>query len=209
MCNLYDIGATQNKGRTRWEKVVSESVDSLRKVYNIRKTDPGVVGRLNENGEPEVEVMRWGFHRDFSPAINNSRSDHLTGRMWNKAWREKRRCLIPVSSFYEWTGPKGHKQTHAIQEPEGGWLWMAGLWEQNREFGHCFSMITTSANDAMEDIHDRMPVILPVEAMDEFLTSEDPADLLAPTAADLTIFPCLNPLRMPEPSPPIREEFLF
>lgn len=209
MCNLYDIGPTQNKGRTRWEKVVSESVDSLRKIYNIRKTDPGVVGRLNEEGEPEAEVMRWGFWREFNPSINNARSDALGGRMWNKAFREKRRCLIPVTSFYEWTGPKGHKQTHAIQDPEGGWLWMAGLWEPSRDHGHCYTMITTAANNAMESIHDRMPAILPAEAMDEFLTAEDPTNLLGPAAAELEIFSCLNPLRMADPSPPVRDEFLL
>jgi len=209
MCNLYDIGPTQNKGRTRWEKVVSESVDSLRKVYNIRKTDPGVVGRLNDEGAPEAEVMRWGFWREFNPSINNARSDHLGGRIWNKAFREKRRCVIPVASFYEWTGPKGHKQTHALQEAEGGWLWMAGLWENSRDHGHCYTMITTEANPAVQPIHDRMPAVLPAEALDEFLTADDPTALLAPTTAELEIFPCLNPLRMADPSPPIREEFLL
>lgn len=212
MCNLYDIGPTQNKGRTRWENQLSEAVDSLRKVYNIRKTDPGAVGMLNEEGNASAEVMRWGFHRQFNPAINNARSDHLDGRIWNKAWREKRRCLIPVLNFYEWTGPKGHKQTHAIQRPEelgGGWLWMAGLWERSREYGLSYTMITTAASEALESIHDRMPVVLAEASLDDYLTAEDPQELLVPWPGDLNVFPCLNPLRMKEPSPPIPDDLLL
>jgi putative SOS response-associated peptidase YedK len=42
--------------------------------------------------------MRWGFHRDFNPAINNARSDKLEGGMWKEAFHV-RRCVIPMSLF--------------------------------------------------------------------------------------------------------------
>ena len=206
MCNLYDIGPTTNKGRVAFEKRLLTAVTKLRKTFQIRKTDPGLVLRaLNE----EPETMRWGFYREFNPAVNNARADKLDNHMWNKAWREKRRCLIPVASFYEWTGPKGHKQAYAIGAPNGEWLWMAGLWEDNHREGLTYTMLTTTANEQMESIHDRMPVILADDELEPFLTESDPRELLKPTGGALTIFPAVNPLRLPAPGPPIRDEPLL
>lgn len=84
--------------------------------------------------------------------------------MWRKAFTE-RRCLIPVSGFYEWSGVKGHKRTHLFTNPDDGYLWVAGVWEENEEFGRCYSMrcysmITTEANLLMKPIHNRMPAVL-------------------------------------------------
>jgi putative SOS response-associated peptidase YedK len=206
MCNLYDIGPATNRGRNAFEKRLLTAMPGLRKIFHIRKTDPGLVLRSLE-GEPEV--MRWGFYRDFNPAINNARTDKLGSGMWNKAWREKRRCLIPVACFYEWTGPLGHKQAHAIAAPNGEWLWMAGLWEDNHQEGLTYTMLTTSANRQIGAIHDRMPAILSMETLAPFLAGEDPREMLAPSPADLKVFPCVNPLRMPNPGPPISDERLF
>lgn len=70
----------------------------------VRKSDPGVVVRANGT----AEVMRWGFPREFNPAINNARSDKLEGGMWREAFRE-RRCVIPMSAFFEWGPGQGVK----------------------------------------------------------------------------------------------------
>lgn len=206
MCNLYDIGPTTNKGRIAFEKRLLTAVSSLRKTCHIRKTDPGLVLRGLDR---EPETMRWGFYREFNPAVNNARADKLDSGIWNKAWREKRRCIIPVAAFYEWTGPPGHKQAHAIGATNGEWLWMAGLWEDNHKEGLTYTMFTTSANEQMTPIHDRMPVILADDELEPFLTEPDPRELLCPPETELTIFPCVNPLRMRDPGPPIRDETLF
>ncbi len=77
--------------------------------------------------------MRWGFHRSFNAAINNARSDKLASGMWADALRE-RRCVIPVSVFYEWgPGVGGRKQAHEFRHPDDDYLWVAGLWETDRE----------------------------------------------------------------------------
>ena len=114
MCNLYDIGPKPSRLSKDWKERIAAALGKLPRIYGIRRTDPGLVARLDQNtGRVQPAVMRWGFHRNFSPSINNARLDKLEGGMWNKAW-EERRCVIPVAAFYEWSGSKGAKQTHAF-----------------------------------------------------------------------------------------------
>lgn len=201
MCNLYNVGPSPNENRAAWEAQVKEAVTRLPK-GEIRKTDPGVVVRLTD-GDFSAETMRWGFVRHFNPAINNARSDKLVAGMWSEAWREKRRCLIPARNFLEWSGPKGKKQTHKIQQAgcDEAWMWMAGLWEEHPVHGLRYSMITTDANPAMSRIHDRMPAILQPEYFAEFLESDDPLKLITPFAGELVIVECENPLIKKKPGP--------
>ncbi len=204
MCNLYDIGPSQNEDRVSWEKLVRESIRELPKAFNLRPTDTGLV-ILMRNDEIQPELMRWGFKRDFNNSLTNARDDKLDGRMWNKAWRERRRCVIAMSAFYEWSGPKGHKQTHAIERQDQHWLWTAGLWERNGDdaVGHCYTMVTTSANEAMQTIHDRMPAFLEPDEVEPYLTAEDPMELIRPFEGGMHLFTCENPLKMKSPSPPV------
>ena len=201
MCNVYDIGPKIRPGhKTRSEKTIRERSAELPKTRTIRKTDPGLVVRLGNDGKRDPEIMRWGFHRRINPCINNTRADMIVaGRsMWSKAWSEKCRCLIPTEAYYEWSGPKGHKQAHRIRATDidsDHWMWMAGVWEEHAEIGLCYSMITTTPNAAIEQIHNRMPVILPFGRMDEFLNAEDPVDLLVPYSGEMETPECESPLK--------------
>lgn len=199
MCNLYDIGRPRSQVRNDWEQVVAEAVETLSKRFGIRKTDPGLV--VMDHGGPRAETMRWGFHRTFNPAVNNARSDKLDG-MWKSAWQEKRRCLIPVETFYEWSGPSGQKQTFAFRSRDADRrLWAAGLWEPPREADDielpAYTMVTTDASEAVEPVHHRMPVLLSPRHFEEYLGGDDPRQLLTPFSGDLEIFRCANPLKNP------------
>lgn len=113
--------------------------------------------------------MRWGFHRPFNPSINNARSDKLETGMWAGTFRE-RRCVIPMSLFYEWgPGVGGKKQAHEFHDPDDDYLWVAGVWEANTEFVSCYAMVTTAASPLMAPIHNRMPALLRTEEMAEYL----------------------------------------
>ena len=200
MCNLYDIGPGGHRNSTKWEQLVFDVMKDIEKSVGIRKTDPGLVLVEGTQGKIEPIVMRWGFVRHFNPAINNARSDKLEG-MWGKAWEAGQRCIIPITTFYEWSGPKGHKQTHAFQSGEDPdrLLWAAGLWEENKdpEIGCCYSMMTTDASEQVEPIHHRMPVLLAEDNFEDYLEKDNPRELLAPWAKKLRIFPCWNPLKNP------------
>ncbi len=205
MCNLYDIGPSRHQRGDGWEEVVAGVIPSLARRHGIRKTDPAPVCRLpfRRGASPSVTLMRWGFARDYSAAVNNARLEKLDGP-WAAAWREKRRCLIPVSAWYEWRGPAGSKQTFAFESSDGGVLWAAGLWEDGKA-GCAFSMITRPAATDLTFVHDRMPAILSAEDFEAFLGKEDPRDLLATAVVPVNVFRCHNPLlkiaqhRGPEP----------
>jgi len=204
MCNCYDLANHHIPWHADLERISGISIPHLDKPINIRKTDSGMVARMVEDRR-EAIPMRWGFHRHFNPAVNNTRADKLDSNMWAEAWQQ-RRCVVPVGAFYEWSGPKGKKQTHAFVGEGKAWLWAAGIWEESSEHGLCFSMITVDANSVTEPIHNRMPALLSVDEIDEFMESNDPRKLVRPYEGYLKTFTCQNPLRMSEPSSPIPME---
>lgn len=137
--------------------------------------------------------MRWGFHRSFNAAINNARADKLDGGMWKAAFHE-RRCVIPMTLFYEWgPGVGGRKQAHEIGGPDDDYLWAAGIWEENPELGRCYTMVTTGASPLMAPIHDRMPALLKPEEMQEWMAGSGHWGF-QPFAGPLVVTPCASPL---------------
>ncbi len=199
MCNLYDIGPGPRGEVGRWGEQVRAGIGRLAKEFNIRKTDPGLVLRTAEGGV-EAEVMRWGFSREFNGAINNARSDKLDSGMWRKAYGS-RRCVIPVGAYYEWTGTKGNKRTHVVRRGDRGWLWAAGIWEENEGLGMSYAMITTGAADWFTRYHTRMPAFLEEGALAGYLEGRDTG--LKPTEEALEVMRCENPLKFSEPGPPV------
>jgi len=118
MCNLYDVGKAPRKMRFGWEPALKELLGDL--IY-VAPGKPGLIA-LAEDGGIVAARASWGFQRKFpgkdgkmiERAVNNTRDDKLDGRMWGKAFRE-RRCVIPVRRFYEWSGAKGSKTKHGYR----------------------------------------------------------------------------------------------
>jgi putative SOS response-associated peptidase YedK len=186
MCNTYVI--RPKRGAQGLAQRVSEATAKLASAL-VRKSDLGVV--LRSDGR--VELLRWGFHRSFNPSINNARSDKLEGGMWKEAFHE-RRCVIPMTLFYEWgPGTGGRKQAHEFHDPDDDYLWAAGIWEPHSDFGPCYSMATTGASPLMAPIHDRMPALLRPEEMNEWLAGSGRWDF-QPFAGPLVVMPCESPL---------------
>jgi len=194
MCNSYRItvkAGTEDGLRTKVSAVASKLASSL-----VRKSDPGVVVLAHER----VEIMRWGFSRSFNPSINNARSDKLEGGMWAASFRE-RRCVIPMTLFYEWgAAPGARKQAHEFRDPDDDFLWVAGIWEDDSDLGRCYSMVTTAASPLMAPIHDRMPAILRPNEMLAYLAGGRWE--FQPFCGMLAITPCVSPLTkrtLPDP----------
>jgi len=111
MCNTYRI-ELKIKAIKGIAGRVSDAVGQLSSSL-VRKSDPSIVAL----SEGRLEVMRWGFLRSFNPSINNARSDKLESGMWVSSYHE-RRCVIPMSVFYEWgPGVGGRKQAHEFHDP--------------------------------------------------------------------------------------------
>jgi putative SOS response-associated peptidase YedK len=203
MCNTYRI--MPKRGAKGLAQRVNEAAAKLGSPL-VRKSDPGIV--MQADGW--VEVMRWGFHRSFNPSINNARSDKLESGIWKEAFLE-RRCVIPMTLFYEWGpgvgGRGGSKQAHEFRDPDDDYLWVAGIWEDGgAEIGPCYSMVTTASSPLMAPIHDRLPAILRPEEMAEFLAGHGHWDF-QPFGGSLTVAPCASPLAKPRAGDSQRELF--
>ena len=184
MCNAFNTARNPENIREAIFEVESKLV---------RRTDQAHV----KIPTGELVPMKWGFQRSGLGVVNNTRSDNLNSPMWKKAI-EKRRCLIPVLSYYEWSGPKGDKQTYLFQSPNYDYLWIAGLWEESLELGPCFSMLTTEANPLVSPIHHRMPAIVTENDHKKFLL--EGLEFFKPGPELLTTEKVVNPLLKIKPS---------
>ncbi|MFT4915406.1 MAG: putative SOS response-associated peptidase YedK [Yoonia sp.] len=117
-----------------------------------------------------LRPMRWGFVPHWyekpngGPLLINARAETIAEKSAFRAACRARRCLIPVTGFYEWT--RDGKTTPLpwfVQRCDNAPLVMAGIWqdwERGDEALTTCAIVTTSANKAMARIHHRIPVIL-------------------------------------------------
>jgi putative SOS response-associated peptidase YedK len=159
--------------------------------YNVAPTND-VYAVLADGGVRRVDAFHWGLVPGWAkdPKVGsrmiNARAETLASKNAYKPALKRRRCLIPVDGFYEWAKVPGakRKQPYFIQRPDGERYALAGLWEvwrgpkdaEGNRTGdplRSCTIITTSPNDTMAQIHDRMPVILPPSAWDEWLDPDN------------------------------------
>jgi putative SOS response-associated peptidase YedK len=170
--------------------------------FNVAPSTSQPVIRANrETGERELEMMRWGLVPYFakSPAefkgfstINAKAETVATNPTWRTPFR-KRRCLVPADGFYEWKRTTAkEKQPYAFGMATEQPFAFAGLWDAWKEpdggWLISYAIITTDANELMEPVHTRMPVILKPDDYDRWLSRDEnerpPLDLLRPFDAD-------------------------
>lgn len=147
---------------------------------NIALTDPAMV--VLQRKELQMRSMRFGLWPhwkktppSFDMNLGNARAETVDELPSFKEPFERRRCLIPVTGFYEWRLDAGEKKKTPYrvmtEEPV---FYLAGVWDywaaQNLA---SFAIITTEPNKLISTLHNRMPVILPKEAHREWL---DPAN---------------------------------
>ncbi len=164
-------------------------LEELRASFNASPGQVAPVIRTDDQGR-RAEWMRWGltpsWSKDGKPGPINAKSETLAVNGMFRAAFAKRRCIVPVSGFYEWKQVGPGKQPYYIHpaDPEGV-LSLAGVWEfwRKGEDGEpivSFTVITTSAGPVMSPLHDRSPVILTPAGVDQWLDrAAAPDDLKA------------------------------
>lgn len=118
---------------------------------------------------PRAVQMKWGFPRyDQKGLLINARAESITERKTFRECVSQRRCIIPAKGFYEWNG---RKEKFRFEREDSPVLWMAGCYNvyQGQE---SFVIITTDANSSVSPVHDRMPLILDQEEIEEWLFVE-------------------------------------
>jgi putative SOS response-associated peptidase YedK len=168
---------------------------NLQPRYNIAPTTIIDVVRLDAEGRRELVRMRWGLVPFFwskplkeVPATFNARADTVHEKpMFREAFK-RRRCIIPASGFYEWTGEKGDKTPHLFTAADGNpVLAFAGLWDKwrNKETGEevlSATIVVSGASEWMAPYHDRMPVLLTGDEIENWLTGKAGTEVLRPAA---------------------------
>lgn len=140
--------------------------------YNIAPTQPMLALRAHGD-QTEWAWLRWGliphWAKDGSMGARmiNARGETVAEKPAFRGAFRYRRCIVPATGFFEWkTGPDG-KQPFAIVPTDEPCFGFAGLWEHwtaaDGSVVETSSILTTNANDLMQPIHDRMPVILDAE----------------------------------------------
>ena len=166
------------------EEVRAEPLDPS---YNVAPTRPVYAVALTRpsDGDPDkgphraLGTFRWGLVPSWAkdPSVGNrminARAEGITEKPAFRRAVARRRCLIPADAFYEWqhrSGPAGRpagKLPYAVRRRDGQPMALAGIWEVWRDpvapdadpVRSC-AIVTTSANELMAPIHDRMPVVL-------------------------------------------------
>lgn len=161
--------------------------------YNLAPSQSIPVVRSTRAGVRELVLMRWGLVPRWSSETNpagfiNARSETATTKPAFRDAFRRRRCLVPADGFYEWkTFGKKVRQPYFFRKAGGGPLVYAGIWETwNGPAGpvDTLAVLTTSANDLVRPLHDRMPAIMPEDRFALWLDSKETrAEMLLPLLA--------------------------
>lgn len=132
-----------------------------------------------------LQLFRWGLIPSWSKEVNkipliNAKSETIEGKpSFNKAFKS-RRCLVPADGFYEWVHA-GRKLPYRFTLKDESLFAFAGIWDcwrnQSGETVNSFAILTTEANEVMQDVHDRMPVILEKPHFESWLGNTDESQL--------------------------------
>jgi putative SOS response-associated peptidase YedK len=176
MCNLYNMTAT---------------VDEMRRIFGPFEGDtsnlppydeifPGYsapVMRRKAGGGLKLDHMKWGFP---GPQVAGGRLvtnvRNLNSGFWRNALTDPaRRCIVPVTTFCEWTGEVGRKTKvwFGLTEEQHPLFAFAGIWRPG-EGGPFMAFLTCEANETVGAVHPKaMPVMLrPGEDVERWLGSE-------------------------------------
>lgn len=182
MCNDYE----RHIEWAAYEKALAEAqlgptstagADDLPSAHDVCVGDTAPV-MVAAGNAVALAPMRWGFtpQRPGGAPVFNFKSE-------NRDFTASRRCLIPASAFFEFTGNSSPKSKWRFELAEAPVFAVAGLWREDAA-GPAFTMLTTAPGVDVAPYHDRQIVVLPPARWGDwlYLAAPDPA-LVAPLAA--------------------------
>ncbi|MDU0969276.1 MAG: SOS response-associated peptidase [Actinomycetaceae bacterium] len=185
LATLFDIDEVVDPGFTgSWNVAPGQGVPAVMERYaDPHATAPSKRGE----GKRQLRCLQWGFiphwaKSDSRPMIN-ARAETLTEKPSFRDAAHKRRCLIPANGYFEWQQEQGGKQPWFLSAGEGDpLLAFAGLYEawrpgEGQPWVRTCAIVTRSAPDAIGQIHDRCPLVVPQDMWADWL---DPRPLESP-----------------------------
>ena len=208
MCARYNIKTDLAGVAGRLTASMTGTVAAPLRVPTYNVAPMQVIPAVTLNGTRRVRAFRWGLLPGWANAARmashmiNARSETVSQKPAFRRAFQSRRCLIPATGFYEWTGSVSPKQPWLIQRADGDLLVMAGLWETNCEFGETCTVVTCQPSGWMSQYHHRMPVVLDPDAWGLWLSCKtitaDLRRLLVPAGEEvLTAYPVSRDVNTP------------
>ena len=197
MCTRYALDITQSdlkeiidiaKGSPLTTKFVDTHARPLITDGEVRPTDIVPVIAPNSKGAKSVFPMQWGFMaRDNKRTLFNARVETAGEKpTFKEAW-QSHRCIIPAAYYYEWEhfkSPDGKIKTgdkYAIQPTGSTVTWLCGLYRIEDGYP-VFVVLTKEPTVELGKIHDRMPLMLPKDKIDEWINPSTNPEKLIPYA---------------------------
>ena len=167
-------------------KFIANKPKPIKTSGEIRPADIVPVIAPDKNGNRNVYPMLWGFTLPncSKPVLNARAETAATKPLFKDAWAS-RRCIIPASWYYEWKHYKnidgkvkiGDK--YMIQPVGSTVTWLCGLYRIEDGFP-VFTVLTREPSEELKEIHDRMPLILSEDKIDEWIYPGTKAENMLP-----------------------------
>ncbi len=180
MCGRYSFAPKPKQLETALPGI--QVPTQLKISYNIAPTHRAYV--VTSEQPLKLQKMEWGLVPHWSTdgknsgKLINARAEGIEEKPSFRDAIRTRRCLVPADSFYEWRQePGGKKAPYRIHLAQGGLMFMAGIWDEWHQDGtlkQTFSIITTSPNQEIAALHNRMPLIFAEPASQQQWLSELP-----------------------------------
>lgn len=154
MCGRYYV---DNETAREIEKLVQQIGSKLGHVGDVNPSQQAsvITGRMMTR--LQKEEMLWGFPQYKGKGLLiNARAETVLERKMFRDSVLSRRCIIPARGFYEWDRDKNKV---SFTSDTGTLIYMAGFYNRFQERER-FIIITTEANDSVRHVHDRMPLVL-------------------------------------------------
>jgi len=195
--------------------------------YNIAPGQPILAARLGETRVLEFTHFRWGLVPSWMKAppttttLINARMETVAEKPSFRNAYKRRRCLIPASGFYEWQKTTGPKQPYYIYREGEAVMTFAGIWEHWQSADgselETAAILTGPASKSIEEIHNRMPVVVGTGDREAWLKGgKGAADVLQPNITFTThpVSRLVNNVRNDEKAlleevEPFKEQTLF
>lgn len=186
MCGRYAQGRAIHELVSRYAHLGAVRIASEQSIVTGFNIAPGTTPAIMVRDTDGVVVgpMTWGFIPHWAKDLQqlkakpiNARSETAaTSGMFRHSF-EHRRCIVPAMGFFEWQKTVSPKQPFFIHAQDQEILSFAGLWSRWRDESQerdvlTFTILTTSANETIRHIHDRMPCILSPDAEQDWLRLE-------------------------------------
>ncbi len=170
MCGRFGLFSDLDKLADQFGFAPAQVRELFRPSYNVAPTQDvlAVAADTADGSAPEPNLMRWGLIAPWArpgerPArpVFNARAETIADKpMFRRAFA-RRRGLVLADGFYEWARHGSNKQAHWIARTDARPVAFAAIWEYQGGSGiYSCAIATTAANELMEPIHHRMPVIL-------------------------------------------------